>query len=552
MKKPCLLFPPPSEKKKLKNEFEIQGTPVSAGIGIGKAFFAEKTLFRSGESRSPAEEKKRYDRATEKFAESAEKEGEKLKTAVSEKDGEILFAHASLACDSFVRDAVHKEIEGGMSAEAAAQAVWHQWKEALEMSSDEYVRERASDTEDVLSGILLSLQGEEGSFEIPNGCILVCDTFTPSLAAKSSSVSGVIARKGGETSHGAILARAMGLPCIFGADTKKISAGQEIICDGECGVIIVSPFHDTVKKYERLRMERLEAAACAEKYAFLPVMTSDGRKISVEANAGNLGDVERAAKSGCDGIGLFRTEFLFLERNEPPTEDEQYSVYSRAAALMGGRPVTVRTLDVGGDKKIPYLSFPAEDNPFLGLRGIRFSLKEKDLFKTQLRAVLRASAKGNIKILLPMITDEREVFEAKEAIEACKRELADDGKAFSEKTEVGIMIETPAAALCAGELSRCADFFSVGTNDLVQYVTACDRGNENVSYLYDPMSKGVKIAVDFAVSGARKGNIPCHICGEAASDGEFLDYLKEIGAGGVSVSPWSVAQVKYRLICGEK
>ncbi|MDD6094391.1 MAG: phosphoenolpyruvate--protein phosphotransferase [Clostridia bacterium] len=533
------------------NECVLRGIPVSPGVGIGKAFVLKE---RKGgfvrQKLTPEEEKKRYARAADSFGKEALANAENIKNTVGENAAKILRSHAALAADPYSRKSAEEYMESGMSAEETAEKVWGEWRDALKASPDRLTRERAGDAEDILKGILSALEGNSEK-EFPSGCVLVCREFTPSLAAKSRGAAAVVSKAGGVTSHGAILACSMGIPCIMGVDTEGISDGAIVICDGRDGTVIVNPDESRIKQYETVGAAYVKQREELKKYGSMEAVTPAGKRVLVECNAGSLSDVQEALKAGGDGVGLFRTEFLFAERDKAPDAEEQYSVYKTAAQTLAGRPLTIRILDAGGDKKIPYLNFPQEENPFLGLRGIRFCLREKELFKCQIKAILRAGAFGDVRILIPMVTMREEVLSVRELIGECRRELLLSGYTVPENIPVGVMIETPAAAVCADKLSECSDFFSVGTNDLTQYIMAADRGNKSVSYLYSPKALPVVRAVEMTARAARKTKIPLHVCGEAACDPEFLSLLINADTDAVSVSPGKVASVKYSIITGK-
>lgn len=526
----------------------LKGISASSGIGIGKAFvYNPQADISIRLERTVQEEKERYSAAVKAFAEETYADAENIRASAGDAGANILRTHASLASDPEAVKTAGLYMENGLSAEESAKKLWGEWRSALLASDDAHMRERAADADDVLRGILAELQGKKED-AIPPGCVLVCPEFTPYLASKSRLAAAVIAEKGGVTSHGAILARSMGIACVMGVKTEIIKDGTTVVCNGDGGEVIVSPDSGTVKRFEKACEERRRLDSSIKAYSGVLAVTSDGRKISVECNAGNPEDVRESVKNGCDGVGLFRTEFLFCEREEAPCEEEQFSVYRQAAQILAGRPLIIRTLDAGGDKRIPYLSFPPEDNPFLGVRGIRFCQKEKELFKTQLRAILRASAFGNISIMIPMVTYPQEMETARELIAACREELKSEGIAVAEKIPVGAMVETPAAAICADSLAKVSDFFSVGTNDLTQYIMAADRGNSAVSKYYNPTAKPVIRALEMAAGAAISAKIPCHVCGEAAADEDFIRLILKTQINGVSVAPSSVALVKYRII----
>ncbi len=492
----------------------------------------------------PAEQS-RFDAAVA----AAEGELEKLAAA-----NEIFAAHLELAADPMLMDNVAEKLAEGMTAADAVHAASGELAALFAQIDDEYLRARADDVRDVCRRILRQLVPSEADpfAAIPDGSILAADELAPSDTARIdfSCVRGVVTRRGSATSHLAILARNRNLPAVVGLgdDFDRLDDGTIVVLDGPAGELLIAPDEHTAAEYRR-RMEEAEArSAAADAYASQPVMTRDGRALAVLANAGSVDEVERAIRSGADGIGLFRSEFLYMQRQDGfPDEQVQTAAYARAAELCGGRPLVIRTLDIGGDKSLPYYRFPEEENPFLGWRAIRVSLELRDMFRTQLRAILRASARGGVRVMFPMIVSLAELRDALALLEECKEELRRQEVPFDDRIPVGVMIETPAAVFMADELAAEVDFFSIGTNDLTQYVMAVDRGNRRIAAMYDTLHPAVVRAMRLTVDAAHRHGCEVGICGEFAGCAAHAELLVGLGFDELSVAPPSVPAVKERI-----
>ena len=492
----------------------------------------------------PAEQS-RFDAAVA----AAEGELEKLAAA-----NEIFAAHLELAADPMLMENVAEKIAEGMTAADAVHAASGELAALFAQIDDEYLRARADDVRDVCRRILRQLVPSETDpfAAIPDGSILAADELAPSDTARIdfSRVRGVVTRRGSATSHLAILARNRNLPAVVGLgdDFDRLDDGTIVVLDGPAGELLIAPDEHTAAEYRR-RMEEAEArSAAADAYASQPVMTRDGRALAVLANAGSVDEVERAIRSGADGIGLFRSEFLYMQRQDGfPDEQVQTAAYARAAELCGGRPLMIRTLDIGGDKSLPYYRFPEEENPFLGWRAIRVSLELRDMFRTQLRAILRASARGGVRVMFPMIVSLAELRDALALLEECKEELRRQEVPFDDRIPVGVMIETPAAVFMADELAAEVDFFSIGTNDLTQYVLAVDRGNRRIAAMYDTLHPAVVRAMRLTVDAAHRHGCEVGICGEFAGCAAHAELLVGLGFDELSVAPPSVPAVKERI-----
>ena len=538
------------------NEKRFKGIGVSEGYGIGKAVvMQELKLDYSGKSFTDAEtESARLDAAVEKFTAETKALISELSANAGEKNAEILQGHLAMLADPFMIGQMKDAISGGVIAEQAADNVCTMFYQIFSAADDELTRQRATDVSDIKTGLLKILLGVEeiDIAKVEKGSILVACDFTPSMTSKINpkNVEGVIGEIGGVTSHSAIIARALGIPCILGVKdaASVIKTGDELIVDAVRGEIIVSPSADEKAEYMLLKEQEQNERLMLKEYINKPTVTKSGLKKAVYANIAKAEDVHNAVVNGAEGIGLFRTEFLYMDRNQTPGEEEQFEAYSSVAKAMGGREVIIRTLDVGGDKHIPYLEIEKEENPFMGLRAIRYCLKNTELFKVQLRALLRAACYGNIKIMLPLVCTEDEVIKAKSLLEECKAELSAEGKEYKKDIKLGIMVETPAAVLVAERLAAVSDFFSIGTNDLTGYTMAADRGNNEVSYLYNSNDPAVLKAIEITVKSAKRANIPVGMCGEAAADPKMIPRLIDWGLDEFSVSSSRILKTR-KLIC---
>ncbi|WOC32459.1 MULTISPECIES: phosphoenolpyruvate--protein phosphotransferase [Caproicibacterium] len=450
-----------------------------------------------------------------------------------------------------------------LSAETAISDITHTLYQTFAEMDDAYIRERATDIQDIGERILrnLSKKGSGPDFKnLPENTILIADSLKPSDTAQldKSKVSAFVTEIGGQTSHTAILAKALGIAAVVGCRDflQNVQSGDQVIVDGVSGDVLVNPDRQTLENYRTLAAEfmRHKSAAVQTAGSCREIFTADGKRILVAANIGGIDDLSLALQNGAEGVGLFRTEFLYMNREKMPTEEEQFRVFRQAAQMLNGKPLTIRTLDIGGDKSLPYFPLPKEANPFLGLRAIRLCLKHPALFKVQLRAILRASAFGNIRILFPMISSFGELNAAKKVLTHCKSQLDAEGSPYDRNIQTGMMIEIPSAAVLAEEFAKQVDFFSIGTNDLTQYTLAADRMNEAVSELYDPMHPAVLRLISGTITAAHRNAIPCCMCGELASDERAAATLLADGLDEFSVSPGAIADTRCHLIqaLGEK
>ena len=468
-----------------------------------------------------------------------------------DKDGVLL--HSDLAGSPYTLDANRRVTH--YSAMAEEDCFYGFGEKAGELNKNKkFLRQRATDVNDIKTSLLQLLLGVKtvDLAAVEPGSVLVAADFTPSMtsAMNRKNTVAMVAETGGVTSHSAILARAFEMPAVLSAAgaCTQIRDGDLVIADGFSGDLFIAPDEETVEAYRQKQAEYSKEKALLDVYRTRPTVTKSGVHRSVYANIGSPAEAQVALESSAEGIGLFRTEFLFMDRPALPDEEEQYKAYAEVAEAMAGKEVIIRTLDVGGDKDIPYLQMEKEENPFLGCRAIRYCLKHPEVFKVQLRALLRAACCGRIKIMLPMICTAEEIRQARALIAECAGELAAEGKPFRRDVPVGIMVETPAAALTSDLLAKEADFFSIGTNDLTGYVTACDRGNADVAYLYDAMQPAVQRAIQMTIENARRAGIPVGMCGEAAADQRLIPQLNAWGLDEFSVSPSSVLSTR-KCIC---
>lgn len=534
----------------------FKGIGVSEGYGIGKAVvIKEVNLDYSDAVYSGADnECARLDSAVNAYTESTKALVEELKNRAGEKNAEILEGHLVMLADPFMIGQMKEAISSGSVAEAAVDTVTTMFHQIFSAAPDELTRQRATDVNDIKNSLLKILLGKEETdiSSVEKGSILVACDFTPSMTSQINpeNVEAIIGEVGGVTSHSAIIARAMGIPCVLGVKNAEsvFENGDSVVVDAVKGEVITNPDAEDLAKYEKLKEQEQQERLLLREYINKPTVTKSGIKKAVYANIAKAEDVHSAVVNGAEGIGLFRTEFLYMDRTEAPSENEQFEAYSTVAKAMGGKEVIIRTLDVGGDKNIDYLQIEKEENPFLGLRAIRYCLKNTELFKVQLKALLRAACYGNIKIMLPLVCSVDEVIKAKELLEECKAELKEQGVQYKDDISVGIMVETPAAVFCAEELAKVADFFSIGTNDLTGYTMAADRGNREVSYLYDSKNPAVLKAIEITIKSAVNANIPVGMCGEAAADPEMIPRLVEWGLDEFSVSSSRILKTR-KIIC---
>lgn len=525
-----------------------KGIAGSAGYGVGKVVIISdaKPEYENRTITDTDAEIKRYDDAVAAFTEKTHAMAEAMKESVGEHNAEILEGHILLLTDPGMDEITKGSIMSGTCAEAAFESTCDMFAGMFQMADDELTRQRATDIGDIKVRMLKILTGtpDVNISEVPAGTILVAEDLTPSMTAGivKENVAGIITAVGGKTSHSAILARALEIPAVLSVDgiVDKVSDGMTAVVDGCDGICILDPSQEEIDEYQAKREKYLSDKALLEVYRGKDTVTADGAKVHLYGNIGNPEDAKQVAACDGEGVGLFRTEFLFMGASELPSEEEQFQAYKAAAETMEGREVIIRTLDVGGDKDIPYLGLEKEDNPFLGFRAVRYCLQNKDSYRVQLRALLRASAVGDIKIMVPLVTCVDEIRSVKALVKELMAELDAENIAYNKDIQVGVMIETPAASLIADLLAKEADFFSIGTNDLTQYTMAVDRGNAKVAYLYSSYNPAVLRSMKNIIEAANAAGIMVGMCGEAAADPLLIPLLISFGLGEFSVSATSV------------
>lgn len=525
-----------------------KGIAGSAGYGVGKVVIISdaKPEYENRTITDTDAEIKRYDDAVAAFTEKTHAMAETMKESVGEHNAEILEGHILLLTDPGMDEITKGAIMSGTCAEAAFESTCDMFAGMFQMADDELTRQRATDIGDIKVRMLKILTGtpDMNISEVPAGTILVAEDLTPSMTAGivKENVAGIITAVGGKTSHSAILARALEIPAVLSVDgiVDMVSDGMTAVVDGCDGICILDPSQEEVDEYQAKREKYLSDKALLEVYRGKDTVTADGAKVHLYGNIGNPEDAKQVAACDGEGVGLFRTEFLFMGASELPSEEEQFQAYKAAAETMEGREVIIRTLDVGGDKDIPYLGLEKEDNPFLGFRAVRYCLQNKDSYRVQLRALLRASAFGDIKIMVPLVTCVDEIRSVKALVKELMAELDAENIAYNKDIQVGAMIETPAASLIADLLAKEADFFSIGTNDLTQYTMAVDRGNAKVAYLYSSYNPAVLRSMKNIIEAANAAGIMVGMCGEAAADPLLIPLLISFGLGEFSVSATSV------------
>lgn len=530
----------------------LKGTGASDGIGIGRVMLIEETSleYTPKAVKDPDEESKRFRNAVKIFCDNTKAQADALRESTGEKEAEILEGHIQMISDPYLSSEIEKLISDGQCAESALEHMCDMFITMFTATDDEITQQRAADVRDVKSGVLSILLGvkEIKIGAAPKGTVIVAKELTPSMTAgiNKDNILGIVTETGGKTSHSAILARALEIPAVLslsGAVTK-LSAGEQVIVDGNTGEVIASPNDDLIKKYGQKRKKFLEERNELEAYRGRNTVSASGEEYELFCNIAQPEGALRVLDYDGEGVGLFRTEFLFMDRNTVPSEEEQFEAYKKTVILLKGKPLIMRTLDIGGDKAIPSLGMEKEENPFMGFRAIRFCLKNKDIFTSQLRAILRASAFGEIRIMFPLVTTVEELGEGRRTVEKIKDELREKQIEFDENIKIGVMIETASSAVIADLLAREADFFSIGTNDLTGYIMSCDRGNSEVSYLYSPFHPSVLRLIKYVIECGVKNKIPVGMCGEAAANSMMIPLLMSFGLSEFSVSAPSVLKVR--------
>ncbi|KZZ85235.1 MULTISPECIES: phosphoenolpyruvate--protein phosphotransferase [Bacillaceae] len=536
---------------------ELKGIGASAGIAIAKAYRLEEpelTVSKTTVADQDAEIR-RFEEAIQKSKSELEKIKDHAFKELGKDKAEIFAAHLLVLSDPELLNPVKDKISSDASnAEFAMKETADMFVSMFESMDNEYMKERAADIRDVTKRVIAHLIG----VELPNPSliseevVIIAEDLTPSDTAQLNRqyVLGFTTDIGGRTSHSAIMARSMEIPAVVGTKeaTAKIQNGTMVIVDGLSGDVIIDPSAETIAAYEEKKQQHEAQKAEWAKLVNEPTVSKDGQHVELAANIGTPKDVKGVIENGGEAVGLYRTEFLYMGRDQLPTEDEQFEAYKAVLTNMEGKPVVVRTLDIGGDKELPYLHLPKEMNPFLGFRAIRLCLEEQDIFRTQLRALLRASVYGNLRIMFPMIATLDEFRQAKAVLLEEKAALQSKGTVVSENIEIGIMVEIPSTAVMADVFAKEVDFFSIGTNDLVQYTMAADRMNERVSYLYQPYNPAILRLITLVIEAAHKEGKWVGMCGEMAGDPIAIPILLGLGLDEFSMSATSILPARTQIL----
>ncbi len=533
----------------------LAGVAASPGLGIGTVMvIADPCLAYEVVEVTDAEaEKSRLHGAIEAFSALTREKAEVVRERVGDAEAAILEGHVLMISDPFMVAEMDNLIDGGQCAEAALDTVCETFAVMFEAADDDLTRQRAADVRDIKSGVLCQLLGvrEVDVSRVPRGTVLVTHDLVPSMTAglDRDNVVGIVTETGGMTNHSAILARALEIPAVLAVPdaVRKLPEGAQVIVDGGEGAVVVAP-DEAELAAARVRQEALRREKEAlQRFVGKKTVTADGCQVELFGNIGSVEDARAVVDNDGEGVGLFRTEFLFMDGGAMPTEEEQFRAYQQAALIMKGRPVIIRTLDIGGDKDIPYLGLEKEDNPFMGFRAIRYCLAREDVFRTQLRALLRASAFGDVRIMVPLVTGVEELRQVRALIRRYADEFSREGVACNKDVPVGVMIETPAAALMADALAAEADFFSIGTNDLTGYTMAVDRGNDRVRYLYSAFNPAVLRSIRSVIAAGTAAGIPVGMCGEAAADPLLIPLWISFGLTEYSVGPASILATRAAI-----
>jgi phosphotransferase system enzyme I (PtsI) len=542
-----------------KGEKVFRGVAVSAGICRGKILVLHRARHVVARREVPGAEVPaeidRFEKALVQTRLQILEIQNRVAKNLGSKEADIFEAHLQMLDDPNLLNEVFYLIkEKQTNAEYAFHSIAERFAEALLAADDEYLSQRATDIRDFTARVLDNLMEVKDAFDLRHlaeSCILVSHDLSPSTTAQLDKklVLGFATDIGGRTSHTAIMARSLGIPAVVGLEVASLEmeTGDYALLDGYNGLIIVNPTDQTLFQYGQLQQHKASLAEKLSEIQRQPAVTMDGKPIHLSANIEDPEDTEEVIRHGADGVGLFRTEFLFINREKLPTEDEQYKAYRQVAAALKPQSVIIRTLDLGGDKFASHMQLAPEMNPFLGWRAIRLCLAQPELFRSQLRAILRASAEGNVKMMYPMISGLPELLQANALVEKCKAELRAEGVPFDENLEIGVMIEIPAAVLIADDLAKHAKFFSIGSNDLIQYTLAADRTNEKVSYLYEPTHPAIVRLIKLTVDAAHRHGIWVGVCGEIAGDPMLAPLLIGLGVDELSTAPTGVAQIKYMI-----
>ena len=540
-----------------KGERTFQGIPVSAGVCRGKILVIDRlrpvVQKRHLEEAEIPEEINRLERALAETRHQILDVQRRVNESMGAEESGIFDAHLLVLEDRTVLDEVVRVItDQKVNAEHAFHSIAERYAATLAGIDDDYLRERANDMRDVTNRVLNNLLGLTEEIDLRHlkePCIIISHDLTPSHTAQldKHNVLGFATDVGSRTSHTAIMARSLRIPAIVGLNdaSRQLHTGDYALLDGFNGALVISPTDQTLFQYGQLARKQESLQEKLRDLLQAPAVTLDGHRVQLSANIEQASDAAQVRDNGAEGIGLFRTEYLFIQREHPPGEDQQFLDYVAAARALKPLPVVIRTLDLGGDKFMAHLALPKEMNPFLGWRAIRFCLQERDLFREQLRAILRASVEGNVKMMYPMISGLDELNQANELVEECKKELREEGTPFDENIQIGAMIETPSAAIVADSLAKRTKFLSIGTNDLIQYSLAVDRMNEKIAHLYEPTHPAIVRLIKATTDAGHRQKIPVSVCGEMAGDPVLAPLLLGLGVDALSVAPSLVPAVKF-------
>ncbi|MDU3136355.1 MAG: phosphoenolpyruvate--protein phosphotransferase [Anaerococcus prevotii] len=533
---------------------KYEGLIASNGVAIGNLYLFTRDKVVISDSKIGENDTKEEFAKVKKAIDDYINDLAKLEEA-SEAQANIAKAHTELLSDPYFTDTIESKITNELkNSEMALDETIKEMVEIMSQIDDDYLRERASDYQDIGFQVMYKLKGitPKTLSNLDKGSIVISKELTPSDTSNmdKEAVVGFATDLGGKTSHTSIIAQTLDIPALVGMGdiSKNVKGGEKAILDGNEGVLIVNPSEEELSKYELLIKEQKEKKERLKEIKDKEAISTDGKKIEVSANIGNIEDLKLAIENGCDGVGLFRTEFLYMQNSDFPSEESQFEVYKEATQMLGDKPLIIRTLDIGGDKGLDYFEFPKEDNPFLGYRAIRLCLDKKEMFKDQLRALVRASAFGNLKIMIPFVVNIDELKEARNLIEEIKKELDEKGIAYNKDLDVGIMVETSASIIMADKFIKYADFFSIGTNDLTQYTLAVDRGNEHIADYYSNFNPAVLRAIKHVIDVSHKAGKWTGMCGAFASDTQATKLLLGLGLDEFSGSSAKIAEIKDTIL----